>query len=240
MTKEEVFLNKITQRELPKHIAIIMDGNGRWAKKRGFPRIYGHRAGTKSVREVVRACGELGLEALSLYTFSTENWSRPREEINALMELLCIMLRKEVKMLNKNNIRLRAVGRTDQLPPRVQRELSHAMDQLKNNRGLILNLALNYGGRQEIIDAVNKIIKSGAKQMNETVFSQYLYTNGLRDPDLVIRTSGEQRISNFFLYQSAYSEVYSTSVLWPDFKKADLYEAILEYQSRERRFGAAP
>lgn len=238
MSKEEELLAKIDLTKLPQHIAIIMDGNGRWAKKRGLPRIFGHRAGTESVREVVRACGELKIETLTLYAFSTENWSRPEKEVNALMHLLAGTLRKEVAELDRNHVQLRAIGRIQQLPKEVQSELTRAMKKLEHHQGLVLNLALNYGGRQEIVDAVNKIIKAGAPQVDETTLREFLYTKGLRDPDLLIRTSGEQRISNFLIYQTAYSEFCTVQTLWPDFRKKDLYEAILEYQRRERRFGS--
>lgn len=222
---------------IPKHIAIIMDGNGRWAKKRGLPRIFGHREGSKSVREIVTVCGELKVKALTLYAFSTENWSRPKKEIDALMSLLVTMLKKEVKDLNQKNVRLQAIGRIHELSEKVQRELKNAIHSLRLNQGLILNLALNYGGRQEIVDAVNQLIKEGCQKIDEKILSEYLYTKDLPDPDLVIRTSGEQRISNFLLYQIAYAEFYSTSVLWPDFRRDHLLFAIQEFQKRERRFG---
>lgn len=234
---EEKLLNQIKLNPLPRHIAIIMDGNGRWAKKRGLPRIFGHREGTESVREMVRICGELKLEALTLFAFSTENWARSKSEVDALMQLLCFMLRREVSELDKKDVQLRAIGRISELSQKVQDELSNAIKKLAHNQGLILNLALNYGGRQEIIDAVNQILKSDIKRIDETNFSDFLYTKGLREPDLLIRTSGEQRISNFLLYQTAYSEFYTTPVFWPDFRKKDLYQAILSYQQRERRFG---
>lgn len=238
MTKKEEELRlKIDLAKLPQHIAIIMDGNGRWAKKRGLPRIFGHRAGTESVRETVRACAELGLQALTLFAFSTENWSRPRTEVKALMRLLCTTLRREVAELDKNHVRLSAIGRIGDLQKEVQQELKNAIKKLEHNQGLHLTLALNYGGRQELLDAMNKILRSGVKKLDENTFRQYLYTHGLRDPDLLIRTSGEMRISNFLLFQTAYSEFYSTPTLWPDFRRKDLYESILEYQARERRFG---
>lgn len=239
MNKEEALRLKIIEDKIPRHIAVIMDGNGRWAKQRGMPRIYGHRAGTESVREAVRVSGELGVEILTLYTFSTENWTRPAAEVGALMGLLSKMLKTEADELNKSNVKLHTIGRTEALPKNVQKELHGAIDTLKNNTGLLLNLALNYGGRQEIVDAVNQIIKSGLQKIDEKIFEKFLYTHGLKEPDLVIRTSGEQRISNFLLYQTAYSEYYSTPVLWPDFRRIHLYQAILEYQQRERRFGAA-
>ncbi len=237
MSTEEHLLAKFRKNPLPRHVAIIMDGNGRWAKKRGFPRIYGHRAGSETVRRMVEACGELGVEVLTLYAFSTENWRRPRLEVDALMKLLCMKLNSEAEELNKKGVRLQTIGRTRDLPESVQAELKKTIQKLEHNRGLILNLALNYGGRQEIVDAVNQILKSGVKKIDEEAFSEALYTRGLSDPDLLIRTSGEQRISNFLLYQTAYSEFYVTPVLWPDFKKEHLYEAIFAYQNRERRFG---
>ncbi|OGR82928.1 MAG: di-trans,poly-cis-decaprenylcistransferase [Elusimicrobia bacterium RIFCSPLOWO2_01_FULL_54_10] len=224
---------------LPRHIAIIMDGNGRWAKSRGLPRIFGHRAGTQSVREAVKVCGELGIEALTLYAFSTENWARPKAEVSALMGLLSKMLSTEVSELNKSGVRLMAVGRLHELPAKVRGELEKAIDKLKSNTGLILNLALNYGGRQEIADAVNKIIHLGIKKVDEKILSKYLYTADLPDPDLMIRTSGEMRISNFLLYQLAYAELYVTPTLWPDFRREHLYQAIASFQARERRFGGA-
>ena len=239
MHKEESLLQKVRQGEIPRHIAIIMDGNGRWAKKRGLPRIYGHRVGAQTVRQIVEACSELGVEALTLYAFSTENWARPKLEIQGLMQLLSFMLKKETDNLDKNGVRLRTIGRTDQLPEKVREELARSIKRLERNRGLVLNLALNYGGRQEIVDAVNRILESGAARVDEKALSDFLYTRGLPDPELLIRTSGEQRISNFLLYQTAYSEFYTTKVLWPDFHKKELYEAILDYQQRERRFGGA-
>lgn len=237
VSEEEKLFEEVKQKALPNHIAIIMDGNGRWAKKRGLPRIMGHRVGTQRVREIVQACGDLKLEVLTLYTFSTENWIRPPAEINALMQLLCLMLRKEIRDLDKNNVQLRAIGRIHALPKKVKIDLERAMEKLSQNDGLILNLALNYGGRQEIVDAVNELIGCGIKKVDEKSFGHFLYTRKLRDPDLLIRTSGEQRISNFLIYQTAYSEFYTTKTLWPDFHKVDLYKAILEYQKRDRRFG---
>ncbi len=237
MSEEERLLKEIQRNPLPRHIAIIMDGNGRWAKKRGLPRIMGHRAGTESGKEAVKACGELGVTALTLFTFSTENWSRPRTEIDALMKLLCSMLRHEVSELDKRGVQLRSIGRIEALPESVRKELDRAADVLKHNDGLILNLALNYGGRQEIVDATNKILKSGVRTVNENTFNRYLYTADLPEPDLLIRTSGEQRISNFLLFQLAYAEFYFTPTLWPDFRREDLYRAIQEFQKRDRRFG---
>jgi len=234
---------KIDRKKLPRHIAIIMDGNGRWAKQRGKSRIAGHRAGAKSVRDAVRACGELGVKVLTLYAFSVENWRRSDLEIDALMRLFKQYLRSEVKELDRNNVRLIASGRIDGLPKSVQKELSGAMAVLEKNTGLILNIAINYGGRTEIVDGIKKLvplIKSGqcrAEDIDEISFGNYLYTAGLPDPDLLIRTSGEMRISNFLLWQIAYAEIYVTDTLWPDFRRHDLEKAILEFQKRERRFG---
>jgi len=223
--------------KIPDHVAIIMDGNGRWAKQRGLPRVAGHKAGVDSVREAVRVCGELGVSVLTLYAFSTENWLRPAEEVHELMRLLCWALRHEVKDLNKNRVRLRVSGRVEGLPAEVRRELAQAASELQDNQGLLLNLALNYGSRQEIVDAVNAALKEGLHQIDEEAISRHLYTAGLPDPDLVIRTSGEMRISNFLLWQIAYAELYVTPVLWPEFRRPHLLEAIKQFQKRDRRFG---
>lgn len=231
---EEIVLDPA---RLPKHVAIIMDGNGRWAKKRILPRALGHNAGVESVREIVRACADLKIEVLTLYSFSTENWRRPQEEVRDLMDILGRALEKETPELKKNNVRLRILGRISALPKTVQDSLARSIDQLKNNTGLLLNLALNYGSRQEIADAVNKLISSGAANVLEEDISNALYTSGLPDPDLLIRTSGENRVSNFLLWQIAYAEIYVTPVLWPDFKKEDFLAALADFQSRERRFG---
>ncbi len=229
--------------KLPQHIAIIMDGNGRWAKKRGLPRIAGHRAGVKTVKRIVKAAGEIGLKYLTLYTFSTENWKRPKEEVSAIMKLLEETTRREINELDKNNVRLITTGRIEELSPRRRAILEKATQQTKNNTGLTLNLALSYSGRMEILDAVKRIAgdtKSGkikTRDINENLFSKYLYTKDLPDPDLLIRTSGEMRISNFLLWQTSYTELYITEVLWPDFSVENFYLAILNYQERERRFG---
>ncbi len=222
---------------IPAHVAVIMDGNGRWAKSRGLPRLAGHRAGVESVRQIVRACAELGVKVLTLYSFSTENWLRPKSEVSQLMRLLSYALKRETLELDKNNVRLRAVGRLTALPAAVRAELQESIRRLAKNSGLVLNLALNYGSRQEIIDAANALIASGAKEITEESLSKALYTAGLPDPDLVIRTSGEMRLSNFLLWQSAYAEIYITPVFWPDFRRKDLNAAICEYQKRHRRFG---
>lgn len=215
-----------------------MDGNGRWAKKRGYPRLMGHRAGAESVREVVRLAGEWGIEALTLYAFSTENWSRSAQEVRGLMTLLAHTLKRESRELNKNGVSLRTIGRTDALPSAVQKELKQTMDLLSKNRGVILTLALNYGGRQEIVDAVNGALKAG-EPISEESIARHLQTAPLPDPDLMIRTSGEYRLSNFLLWQAAYTEIYVTSTYWPDFRREQFREALMDYQRRERRFGKA-
>ena len=222
---------------MPRHVAIIMDGNGRWANSRGLPRIAGHKAGVDSVREAVRTCGELGVSALTLYAFSTENWLRPAVEVKELMRLLSWVLKREVDELDRNRVRLMASGRLDGLPESVRGELRRAIDRLKDNSGLLLNLALNYGARQEIVDAVNAAIRAGAQRVDEELIGRHLYTAGLPDPDLVIRTSGEMRVSNFMLWQIAYAELYLTPVQWPDFRRPQLIAAVAEYQSRSRRYG---
>ena len=228
---------------LPRHIAIIMDGNGRWAKKRSLNRIKGHREGAESVRDIVRVCREVGIEVLTLYAFSTENWQRPRQEVSALMSLLKGFLRSEVAEMMENGIRLSAIGQIERFPGDVLKVLRDVIDMTRKNQGMILNLALSYGGRDEIVMAACKIaadVRAGllqVEEITEEVFSNFLYTQGMPEPDLLIRTSGEMRISNFLLWQIAYTELYFTPKLWPDFRKEDLYEAIYHYQQRERRFG---
>jgi undecaprenyl diphosphate synthase len=236
--------NQIDPLRLPAHVAIIMDGNGRWAKQRNYPRLMGHRAGINTVRNVVEACAQLGLEALTLYAFSVENWKRPRNEVEGLWRLLRFFLRKELENLLRNDIQLGAIGRIESLPDAVQAELQDAIDKTAGNRGMRLNLAINYGGRTELVDAVNAMIENArdegnlnALEVTEESIADHLYTAGQKDPDLLIRTSGEMRISNFLLWQIAYAELYVTETLWPDFSRRDLLEAICEYQSRERRFG---
>ena len=214
-----------------------MDGNGRWAAARGLPRIAGHKAGVDSVRAIVRAAGELGIRTLTLYSFSTENWLRPAEEVGELMKLLSWALNKETLELDKNNVRLGAIGRLEALPKSVQGELSKAVERLKDNTGLHLILALNYGGRQEIVDAVNKALAAGATSVDEQAIGRNLYAPQLPELDLMIRTSGEMRISNFLLWQTAYAELHVTPVLWPDFRREHLAAALADYQSRDRRFG---
>lgn len=234
---------QIDTNNLPKHIAIIMDGNGRWAKKRGALRVFGHKSAVKSVREVTENCAELGIQYLTLYAFSTENWSRPKYEVNTLMKLLVSTIRKEIKTLLDNNVRLTTIGNLTSLPNSCQNELQEAIRLTKNNTGLNLILALSYGGRWDILEAVKKIAQEvqennlNPESINESLFENYLSTQNVPDPELLIRTSGELRISNFLLWQIAYSELYISSILWPDFRKEHLYEAIISYQSRERRFG---
>lgn len=220
-----------------------MDGNGRWAKRRGLPRIAGHRAGAKSVKEVIAAAKECGVKILTLYTFSTENWKRPKHEIDALFKLLENYIDKEFRNLDENGIKLSLIGRIDGLPEILRKKLSDVVEKTKNNGSLVLNLALNYGSRTEIVDAVHKIIEECRAQrlkdedINESTFGKYLYTKEIPDPDLLIRTSGEMRLSNFLLWQLSYSELYVTKKLWPDFNKADFKKAISEYRKRERRYG---
>jgi undecaprenyl diphosphate synthase len=235
---------QLDAKRLPGHIAIIMDGNGRWARRRNFPRILGHKAGVDPVRIVVETCAQLGLEALTLYAFSVENWKRPRHEIEGLWRLLRFYLRREMPNLMQNEIQLMAIGRLESLPAQVQEELQAAVDNTAKNRGMRLNLAINYGGRTELVDAVNSILDNArvdgnlsSLEVTEEAIAGHLYTAGIRDPDLLIRTSGEMRISNFLLWQVAYAELYVTETLWPDFSRTDLLEAIFEYQNRERRFG---
>ncbi|GLR18627.1 isoprenyl transferase [Portibacter lacus] len=228
---------------LPEHIAIIMDGNGRWAKKYGKPRVFGHRNGVKAVRESSESCAELGIKYLTLYAFSTENWNRPKLEVNALMALLVETLRKEVETLNKNNIRLNAIGDLTKLPPKSYKALLECIENTKHNDRMTLTLALNYSSRWEILHATKLIaedVKSGKvdpDQIDDDLFKTYLDTHNMPDPELMIRTSGEKRISNYLLYQMAYSELYFTDIYWPDFRREDLYKAIVDYQQRERRFG---
>lgn len=228
---------------LPGHIAIIMDGNGRWAKEQGEDRLFGHLHGVESVRNIVEGCAELGVSCLTLYAFSTENWDRPEDEVTGLMELLVDTIRQEVSTLNKNNIRLYVIGDTKMLPKTAQNELSEAMQETSSNTGLKLIMALSYSSRWEIVNAVKTIaeeVKEGKLEpeaISQETFGKYLCTANFPDPELVIRTSGEYRISNFLLYQLAYSELYFTATRWPDFRKENLYEAIIDYQGRERRFG---
>jgi len=228
---------------LPKHLAIIMDGNGRWANKQGFLRTIGHENGTKAVKETVESCAKLGIEYLTLYAFSTENWNRPKLEVDALMNILVNSLKKELPTFIKNNIRLNTIGNVDLLPSRARRQLLDVIEQTKDNKRMTLTLALSYGSREEMISAFKKITEKintnqlTAADINEATISEHLYTYDMPDVDLVIRTSGEHRISNFLLWQIAYAELYFTDILWPDFREKDLHEAIISYQKRERRFG---
>ena len=227
----------------PRHVAIIMDGNGRWAQQRKLPRIEGHRAGAESVRAIVRACGELDIEYLTLYAFSIENWNRPKAEVAALMHLLEFYLKQEIPELNKNNVRLTAIGRIHELPQSGQKQLQKSIEALNKNTGLTLVLALSYGGRAEIVDAVREItreVKAGrldVADIDEKVIGNHLYTRSIPDPDLLIRTSGEMRVSNFLLWQISYAEIHVTETLWPDFRKPQLLEALEDYGKRHRRFG---
>jgi undecaprenyl diphosphate synthase len=269
VTAEEAsLLEKLDLTRLPRHIAVIMDGNGRWAKKRLLPRIAGHSAGTQSARTTIETCARLHIEALTLYAFSVENWRRPKAEIEFLMQLLSEYIRKEMPLIQRNNIRMRFLGRADELPETVQRDTQVAMDATANNSGMVLSIALNYGGRAEIVDALNAILAarfqqgspiqnhspeiSENQQKNQTLGSvnsqhepvteeeiaRHLYTAELPDPDLLIRTSGEMRVSNFLLWQIAYAEIFVTETLWPDFNRARLLESLIDFQKRERRYGA--
>lgn len=236
-------MSNIDPEKLPRHIAIIMDGNGRWAKSRALGRVLGHRKGVESVREIVKSCARIGIEVLTLYAFSMENWFRPKEEVSALMKLLSEFLDREIEEMMNQGIRLQAIGRIDALDREVLGKLKETMDKTADNKGLVLNLALSYGGREEIAMAARKILADGlagkiqTDDVNEQLFQSYLYTSGLPDPDLLIRTGGEHRISNFLLFQSAYTEFYFSTTLWPDFREEQLLEAIAHYQRRERRFG---
>jgi undecaprenyl diphosphate synthase len=224
---------------LPAHVAIIMDGNGRWAAQRHLPRVEGHRAGIESVRDAVESSARIGIDVLTLYAFSVENWKRPRAEVNTLMMLLKRYIRLELGTLHKNNIRFQVIGRPDELAPDVQHELQIGIDRTATNTGMLFNIALNYGGRAEIVDAARRAMAAGvaADDLDERRFGEFLYTAGQPDPDLLIRTSGEMRVSNFLLWQIAYSEIWVTETLWPDFRRRDLLEAIVAYQKRERRYG---
>ncbi|WP_238882579.1 isoprenyl transferase [Clostridium sp. YIM B02551] len=229
--------------KIPKHIAIIMDGNGRWAKQKGLPRSFGHKAGTETVRKVIKECNRLGVKYLTLYAFSTENWKRPKDEVNVLMNILVEYLRKEFNELNENNVVINHIGDITGLPLECQKELISAYERTKNNTGVTMNLAINYGGRTEIVDATKKIIEEiengilTINNLNEKMFSSYLYTKNMPDPDLIIRPSGEQRLSNFLLWQCAYSEFWYSNINWPDFNEDDLRKAIFDYQNRDRRYG---
>ncbi|MFC1512465.1 isoprenyl transferase [bacterium] len=224
-------------KNMPEHVAVIMDGNGRWAQAKGFPRIYGHHEGAKRIREIVKVSAELGIKALTLYAFSTENWKRPKNEVNELMSLLSEYLKNEIKKLHKNNIVFRVIGDIAMLKKHIQDMINQGMLLTKDNTGLILNIAINYGARAEIIQAVNKILKDKKRDIFEDDFKEYLYTKDLPDPDLLIRTGGEMRVSNFLLWQIAYSEIMVVQTFWPEFKKKNFFEVLDKYSKRIRRFG---
>ena len=221
------------------HLAIIMDGNGRWARSRGLPRLAGHRAGTENIRRILEGCVEHGVKVLTLYAFSTENWGRPNAEVRGILRILERSIDRELPELHKNGVQLRHIGRLEGIPEGLRQRVREAIELTKHNDRIVLNVAFNYGGRTEILDAVRRIVESGMDpdRLDDDVFSQYLYTAGVPDPDLIIRTAGELRISNFLIWQSAYAEYYATPTYWPDFDKDELYEALLEYGGRERRFG---
>ena len=243
-SKDWVLAKAIDPERLPAHVAIIMDGNGRWARRRNLPRAAGHKAGVEPVRTAVETCTRLGIQALTLYAFSVENWKRPRAEVDTLWRLLRVYLRRELPEITRNGIRFTCMGRLDGLPPQVRHELQIAIDATAGNRGMRLNVAINYSGRAELVDALNAIVEDARRDgrlrdlhIDEETIASRLYTAGLPDPDLLIRTSGEMRVSNFLLWQIAYAELYVTDTLWPDFRRADLLHAILDYQKRDRRFG---
>ena len=245
--EEAALLEKLDLARLPRHIAVIMDGNGRWAQKRHLPRALGHRSGTQSARITIETCARLKIEALTLYAFSVENWRRPKAEIEFLMQLLREYIRNEMPLIQRNNVRMRFLGRPEELPAAVQKDMREATEATGRNTGMVLSIALNYGGRAEIVDAMNRILAARSNPANgqtpslpvtEETISQHLYTSDLPDPDLLIRTSGEMRVSNFLLWQIAYAEIFVTETLWPDFNRARLFEALLDFQKRERRYGA--
>jgi undecaprenyl diphosphate synthase len=239
---EATLLEKLDMKRLPEHVAIIMDGNGRWAERRHLPRIAGHRAGVKTARDVIEACAQMNIPCLTLYAFSVENWRRPQAEVDFLMRLLREYLKRELPKIHENNIRLLVIGRPSQLSEAVRADLEHAMRLTAGNSGMRLVVALNYGGRAELVDAFNALLEEARENdrsfhADEQTISSHLYTAGLPDPDLLIRTSGEMRVSNFLLWQIAYAEIYVTETLWPDFSRTRLLEALIEYQKRERRYG---
>ncbi len=227
---------------VPRHVGIIMDGNGRWARARGLPRLAGHRAGTENLRRMLRAAVEFGIQILTIYAFSTENWDRPEDEVKGLLSIMERVIDRELSELDKEGVQVRHIGRLERTSPRLRQKIRNAIELTRNNRRLILNVAFDYGGRAELVDAVRHIIADGvpAEQVDEVLVSRYLYTAGLPDPDLIIRTSGEMRISNFLIWQGAYAEFYVTPTLWPDFDKDELYKALQGYGQRERRFGLVP
>ena len=239
----EKLKTKILKNKVPRHLAIIMDGNGRWAKLKNHPRVFGHKNGVNSVRETIEGCREIGIKHLTLYAFSTENWNRPKLEVKTLMSLLVSSLKKELKSLLENNIKLNTIGNLNDLPKGARKELTEVIEKTKNNTALTLTLALSYGSRDEIVNVIKNISKKvvnnelTVEEINENIINNHLYTFSLPDVDFLIRTSGEKRISNFLLWQIAYAEMYFTNTLWPDFKKENLFNAVLEYQNRERRFG---
>ncbi len=225
--------------DVPQHVAIIMDGNGRWAQAHGLPRLAGHRAGTENLRPILRASAEFGIKILTIWAFSTENWRRPEREVKGLLRILGRMIQRELDALNKEGVQIRHLGRLDRLPPRLQSQVRHALEVTKDNQRIVLNVAFDYGGRDEIVQAVQRIVHDGipAEAVDEKLISRYLYTAGQPDPDLIIRTSGELRTSGFMLWQSAYSEYYVTPTFWPDFDREELYQALVAYGQRERRYG---
>lgn len=234
----------LTIKQIPRHIAIIMDGNGRWGQKRGLPRLVGHKAGIEAIREVIRTSSDIGIKYITVYAFSTENWKRPEDEVKGLFSLLILYLEKEIEEIHKNNVQLSIIGNYKKLPEPVVKKIEHALDRTKNNTGLVFNIALNYGGRDEILDMTRKIYLmtkenqiDNIEKIDYNLIESLLFTKDIPDPDLIIRTSGELRLSNFLLWQSAYSEFWATDRLWPDFKKEDLLEAIEVYQNRNRRYG---
>jgi len=237
--EKENLLAKLDATSIPRHVAIIMDGNGRWAKRRGLPRVAGHKQGANTVRRITEECRNLGIDVLTLYAFSDENWGRPKEEVGFLMDMLGSFLKAEIANMKANGIRFRTIGRIERLPPSVRSWIEMAVTETARNTHMILNLALSYGGRGEILEAIKRLRAGGvsAEQLTEDIFSSYLDTAGLPDPDLIIRTSGEQRISNFLLWQAAYAELYFIDTLWPDFSEKDLLAALIDYQGRHRRFG---
>lgn len=232
-------MQEVKLEQVPRHVAIIMDGNGRWAKARGLPRLAGHRAGTENIRPILEASVEFGIEILTIWAFSTENWRRPEEEVKGLLRILQEMIRRELQELHRQGVQLRHIGRLDRLPKRLQKQVLDAVELTKNNQRITLNVAFDYGGRAEIVQAVQRIIRDGipAEQVDEALISSYLYTAGQPDPDLIIRTSGEMRTSGFMMWQSAYAEYYITPVFWPDFNREELYKALVAYSQRDRRFG---
>jgi undecaprenyl diphosphate synthase len=225
--------------KIPYHLAIIMDGNGRWARARGLPRLAGHRAGTENLRRILRACVDLGIKVLTIYAFSTENWERPKSEVRGLMSILERVIDRELDELNANGVQIRHLGRLEGISERLQRKIKYALELTAHNDRLILNVAFNYGGRAEIVDAVRRLITDGVptEQVDESLFSHYLYTGDLPDPDLIVRTGGELRVSNFLIWQGAYAEYYTTPTFWPDFDRKELLKALEQYSRRERRFG---